>query len=91
MADWSKQLYWEDVNEGDVIPAIDFHITVQRLIVEAGANRDFAQIHHNTEVAMEQGVSEMYANNIFIQGWWERTVREYIGLDGTSRRSVHSI
>ena len=24
----------------------------------------------------------MYANKVFIQGWWERTVRQFIGLDG---------
>ena len=28
----------------------------------------------------------MYANNSFIQGMWERTVREYIGLKGRIRR-----
>ena len=86
MVDWSKQRYWEDVNEGDEVPAIDFHLTVQRLVMEAAANRDFAQMHHNTEVAQEQGAPEMYANSVFIEGWWERTVREYIGLDGRVKK-----
>ncbi|MCL0042897.1 acyl dehydratase [Dehalococcoidia bacterium] len=86
MADWSKQTYWEDVNEGDEIPSIDFNVGVQRLVVEAGANRDFNPIHHNTRLAQAQGAPEMYANNTFILGWWERTAREFIGLEGVIKK-----
>lgn len=86
MADWSVQRYWDDVNEGDEVEPIDFHMTVWRLALEAGANRDFAPIHHNTEIAQAQGAPEMYANNVFIQSWWERIVREYIGLDGQIKK-----
>ena len=86
MFDYSKQRYWEDVNEGDEVPALEFPMTVHRLVVHAGANMDFAQIHHNTEVAQAQGAPEMYANNVFAQGMWERTIREFIGLDGVIKK-----
>ena len=86
MTDWAKQRYFDDVNEGDEVPPITFNLTVQRLVIEAGANRDFNQIHHNTEVAQEQGAAEMYANNTFVQGFWERTVREFVGLDGQIKK-----
>jgi hypothetical protein len=86
VADWSTQRYWEDVNEQDELPAVMFPISVYRLVVEAGANRDFNSIHHNTEYAHATGAPEMYANNIFIQGMWERTVREYIGLAGVIKK-----
>lgn len=77
-----EQRYWEDVTEGDEVPAIEFPLSVYRLVMEAGANRDFNSIHHNTEYAKQTGAPEMYANNFFLQGMWERTVREYIGLAG---------
>ncbi|WP_078427787.1 acyl dehydratase [Alkalihalobacterium alkalinitrilicum] len=80
-----NQRYWDDVSEGDEVPSIDFPISVYRLVMEAGANRDFNSIHHNTEYAQSTGAEEMYANNFFLQGMWERTVREYIGLSGTIR------
>lgn len=86
MADWSRQLHFEDVNEGEEIPGVDFPLSVHRLIVHAGANKDFAAIHHNTEIAKAQGAPEMYANNVFVQGMWERTVREYIGLGGVIKK-----
>jgi acyl dehydratase len=51
--------------------------------MEVGANRDFNSIHHNSEYARQIGAPEMYANTIFLQGMWERTMREFIGLAGT--------
>lgn len=85
--DWSTQRYFEDVNEGDEVPPVIFPMTVFRLVVEAGANRDFNQIHHNTPVTQASGAPDMYANNGFIQGMWERTVREYIGLGGRFKKT----
>ncbi len=86
MADWTKQLYFEDVAEGTEIPPVTLHLTVQRMVIEAGGNRDFSPIHHNTRVAQSQGAPEMYANNIFLQGMWNRTVQEFIGLDGRIKK-----
>ena len=80
--DWSKQRHYEDVEVGDLIEPVTFHMTVQRLVYEAGANRDFNAIHHNDEVAQAGRAPAMYANNGFIQGMWERAYREFFGVDG---------
>ncbi|WP_175855953.1 MaoC/PaaZ C-terminal domain-containing protein [Burkholderia anthina] len=80
------QRYWEDVIEGESLDSIAFPLTVYRLVMAAGANRDFNSIHHNSEVARATGAPEMYANNFLLQGMWERTVRQYIGDAGTIRR-----
>jgi len=79
------QRHWEDVTEGEALAPLRFPLTVYRLVMAAGANRDFNAIHHNSEHAKRSGASEMYANTLFLQGMWERTVREYIGLAGTIR------
>jgi acyl dehydratase len=84
--DWSEQRYWDDVEEGADVPAVAFPLSVYRLVVEAGANRDFNSIHHNSEYARASGAPEMYANTGFLLGMWERTVREFIGLGGGIRR-----
>jgi len=80
--DWTKQRHYEDVSVGDIIDPVAFHITVQRLVYEAGGNRDFNPIHHNDYIAQAGRAPAMYANNGFIQGMWERTYREFFGLDG---------
>jgi len=84
--DWGSQRYWEDVEEGHEVETVTFPISVYRLAVEAGANRDFNSIHHNSEFARASGAPDMYANTGFLLGMWERTVREFIGLGGSIRR-----
>ena len=86
MVDWSKQRYWEDVKEGDEVPPVTANLTVLRMVMLAGANRDFAQIHHNERIAKGQGAPDMYINNGSVQGLWGRTVREFIGLDGVIKK-----
>lgn len=76
-----------DVNVGDELTPVRFPITVYRLVMEAGANRDFNSIHHNTGYAQATGAREMYANTLFLLGMWERTVRDWIGPAG----KIHSI
>jgi acyl dehydratase len=76
------QRYWEDVSIGEAITPVEFPLTVYRLVMAAGANRDFNAIHHNAEVARATGAPDIYANTLLLQGMWERAVRQYIGLAG---------
>jgi len=79
---WQIQRRWHEVSEGDNLAPVAFPLSVYRLVMAAGANRDFNAIHHNTEHAQATGAPEMYANVMLLQGMWERTVREYIGSAG---------
>ena len=76
------QRYWDDIAEGDSLDPVHFPLTVYRLVMAAGANRDFNAIHHNAEVARASGAPDIYANTLLLQGMWERAVRQYIGLAG---------
>ena len=71
-----------DVIEGEMLEPLAFPLTVYRLVVAAGANRDFNAIHHNGEFARASGAPDLYANNLFLQGMWERVVRRYVGPAG---------
>ncbi|HEY8532640.1 MAG TPA: hypothetical protein VIL44_02030 [Micromonospora sp.] len=62
-----------------------FPLPVYRLVMAAGANRDFNSIHHNTEYARSTGAKEMYANTSFLLGTWERCIRDWMGIGGTIR------
>jgi acyl dehydratase len=86
VADWSKQRYYEDVAVGDAVPPVVINVTVERLVEYAAAVWQFHPIHHNAAFAQRTGAPDMYANNTVIQGWLERTVREFIGLDGRIKR-----
>jgi acyl dehydratase len=71
---------------GDRLGPLAFPITVYRLVMAAGANRDFNPMHHNAEIARRAGAPDMYANSLFLQGMWERLVRGYIGPAGVIRQ-----
>jgi acyl dehydratase len=86
MVNWDRQRIWDEVSVGDELDPVSFPLSVYRLIVEAGANRDFNSIHHNSAVAQAAGAPDMYANAYFLQGMWERAVREFIGVHGTFLR-----
>ena len=76
---------FEDVEVGEQLPVVELPLTVYRLVMAAGANRDFNSIHHNTEYARTTGAEEMYANTSFLMSSWERSVRDWMGLSGRIR------
>lgn len=76
---------WEEVVPGEQLVPLAFPLTVYRLVMAAGANRDFNSIHHNAEYARGTGATDIYANNMLLQGMWERSVRDFIGAAGVIR------
>jgi len=84
--DWSKQLYFEDVEVGSEVPPVSIPIDLQRLVMEAGANRDFSSIHHDRDLAQASGAPDAFASTTFIMGMFERTLREWMGLQGSIKK-----
>lgn len=78
-------LCFEDVTVGEALPTVDYPMTVYRLVMAAGSNRDFNSIHHNSEYACSTGAQEMYANTSFLMSSWERAVRDWMGASGRIR------
>ena len=86
MTDWSHQVYYEDAQVGDAIPPITMPVTLQRLVMEAGANRDLSLIHHDRDVARSTGAPDAYMSTYFILGMIERLLREWMGVRGTIKK-----
>ena len=63
--DWDHQIYFEDVHTNSIIKPISIPITLQRLVMEAGSNRDFSLMHHDNEVAKITGAPSAFANTFF--------------------------
>ena len=80
------QRRWNEVSAGEVLEPALYPLSLMRLVMAAGANRDFNSIHHNAEFARASGAPDMYANTYFLQGMWERCVRRYIGPAGNDPR-----
>ena len=82
----TPQLLWDDVNEGDELPAVDFNLTVQRMVMSAASNRDFATIHHNTTMGKAAGSPDMFLNNVSCLQLWERVISDWIGVYGRVKK-----
>ncbi len=68
-----------NIEVGDELPAISIPVTLQRLVMEAGANRDLSLIHHDSKVAQATGAPDAFANTYFLMGMFERLMREWAG------------
>lgn len=77
---------YDDVVEGDLLPPFLLPLTVQRLVMEAGVNRDFAPIHSDRELAQASGAPDMYANTMLFQALFEGSLRQWMGLGGRLRK-----
>ena len=86
IVDWSRQIILNDVVVGAEIPEISMPVTLQRLVMEAGSNRDLSLIHHNKEVAQSTGADDAYMNTFFIIGLFERMLREWMGTRGRLKK-----
>ncbi|MEW6472100.1 MAG: acyl dehydratase [Actinomycetota bacterium] len=76
---------FDEVKEGVELPEFSVPLTVQRLVMEAAANRDFTPIHHDRELTRATGAPDPYANTMLIQAVFEATLREWMGLTGKLR------
>jgi acyl dehydratase len=70
---------------GVELPEFSLPLTMQRLVMEAAANRDFTPIHHDRELTRATGAPDPYANTMLIQSVLEATLREWMGLAGRLR------
>jgi len=75
----------KDVSVGDDLPSVDYPLSIYRLVVAAGSNRDFNSIHHNSSYAKASGAPDVYASTFILMGAWERVIRDFIGDAGTIR------
>jgi len=74
------------VQAGDELSPISIPITLQRLVMEAGANRDLSLIHHDTKVAQATGAPDAFANTYFLMGMFERLMRQWAGPKARIRK-----
>ena len=82
----AEKLSVATVQVSDELPAISIPITLQRLVMEAGANRDLSLIHHDTRVARATGAPDAFANTYFLMGMFERLMRQWAGPKARIRK-----
>lgn len=80
-----KTTYFEDVTEGQEIPAHVEPISSRRLVMWAGAHGDFYPIHYDKDYAVERRLKRPIVHGALKHAMLGRLVHEWAGPDARLR------
>jgi acyl dehydratase len=87
-ADEFQSRMWEDVEVGEVLPKLEFPITVKTLILGVCGTRDLMPYHHDPAYSKSVGNRDMFVNTMFDQALFARFVTDWSGPDSDFRAST---
>jgi len=76
------QVYWDDVTEGQEIPALDEEMSSQRLVVWAAGSGDFYQIHFDDNFAKGNNLPDIIVHGALKGMLIGRALDEWVGDAG---------
>ncbi|MBM3138907.1 MAG: hypothetical protein FJ027_15780 [Candidatus Rokubacteria bacterium] len=76
------QVYWDDVKEGQELPALDEEMSSQRLVVWAAASGDFYQIHYDDNFAKGNNLPDIIVHGALKGMLIGRLLDEWVGEEG---------
>ena len=76
------QVYFEDVNEGDEIPAITQTISKKDLVIYAVTAGDLYELHYDKDTATAQGFKDVIVHGRLKSALLARAVTDWMGNDG---------
>lgn len=77
-----EQVYWDDVNVGDEIPAIELQLTWTTMVEQVDGSQDWNFFHHDFEYARESGHRGIFYNTGWTSSLLSRLVTDWIGDHG---------
>ena len=86
MVTMHKSLYWEDVQEGDILPTLVKEVTATTVIYGALAARDFMPLHHDRDFAQRHGMKDIFMNSPATGGWLSKYLTDWTGPCGRLKR-----
>ncbi len=82
----TKQPYFEDIEEGAKLPAVEYGpVSMTTIVKFAGASGDFAPIHHDVEVAKRRGLPGPIIMAPLKAAYLERFIIDWTGPKGVLR------
>jgi acyl dehydratase len=80
---------FEDVKEGDAIPAfVVERLSRTDLVKYAGASGDFNPIHHDEEFARSAGNPTVFGHGMLTAGFVARCITDFVGAENLRRYKV---
>jgi acyl dehydratase len=78
----TKQVYWDDVQEGQEIPALKKNPSTQQLVQWAAGSGDFYQIHYDVEFAKNNNLPGLIVHGALKHAFLGQMLHEWVRYDG---------
>jgi acyl dehydratase len=79
----TQQVYYEDITEGNEIPALVKYPTTMQLVKYAGASGDYYQIHYDKDFAIANGLPGVIVHGWLTLSFLGQMVTDWLGEKGT--------
>ena len=74
-------LRYADVAEDDELPPLELPLSRSLIVATAIASRDYQDVHHDPELAVERGSPDIFMNILSTNGFVGRFVTDWAGPD----------
>ena len=78
--------YFEDVTIGELLPPLDFNVTLTSLVMYAGATWDFHRYHYDADFVSKLGLPAPFMDGQMLGALLARQVMQWGGRDAFVRR-----
>jgi acyl dehydratase len=75
-------VFWDDVREGQTLPALTVQVTYKMAIMHVAAGWDYMPGHHEPDYAKSQGQETIFLNTLFHQSMVDRVMTDWAGPRG---------
>ena len=86
MARREQTLRHGEVSVGDELPALEIPITPTLIVSGAIASRDYQDVHHDRDLAVERGSRDIFMNILTSNGLVGRFVTDWAGPEALLRK-----
>ena len=87
----AKQTYYEDVEAGIRVPALEKNPTTQQLVKYAGASGDFYQIHYDKDFALTNNLPGVILHGALKNAFLGQLMTDFAGHDGWLRKLARAV
>ena len=79
-------LSYAEVEVGDELPALEVPITATTIVAGAIASRDYQDVHHDRDLAVQRGSKDIFMNILGTNGFVGRFVTDWAGPAASLRK-----
>jgi 3-oxo-4,17-pregnadiene-20-carboxyl-CoA hydratase beta subunit len=81
-----SSVHYDELSEGDELPALDVPVTTTAIVAGAIASRDYQDVHHDAELARQRGSKDVFMNILTTNGYVGRFVTDWAGPDAVLKK-----